>query len=216
MIRVMLADDHAVVRNGIRAMVEKKTEDISIDGEAADGKEVLRLSRAHPADVYILDIAMPGLNGLETAERLLRKNRNSRIILLSMYDTHAFVEKALNTGVMGYLLKESAADDILFAIREVHAGRYFLSPKIAKYVVRGFIGGKRVKSDKIPGVRLTPCEREVLQLAAEGNSNKEIAAKLDRAVNTVHVHRNNLMHKLDIHSQTQLVRYAIKEGLSHL
>jgi len=216
MIRIILADDHAVVRDGIRAIVEKRAQDISVIGEAADGREVLRLAKETPADIYILDVAMPELNGLETAERLLRMNRKNRIILLSMYDNRAFVEQAINTGVKSYILKESAADDILHAIREVHEGRHYLSPKVSKYADIGVHGRKKPGIAKFDGRRLTSREREVLQLISEGCCNKEIAVKLNRSVNTIHVHRNNLMQKLDLHSQAELVRYALKEGLSQL
>jgi DNA-binding NarL/FixJ family response regulator len=215
-INVILADDHAVVRQGIRSIVENMADDIHVSGEAENGRQVLELARKAPADVYILDIAMPDLNGLETAERLLKADRRRKIILLSMHDNRAFLERALQTGVKGYVLKESAIEEILAAIREVKKGGYFISPKISKYVVRGFLEGG--PPDRRGGAvsGLTIKEREILQLIAEGFSNKEIAGKLGRSVHTIHVHRNNIMRKLDIHSQAALVRYALKEGISHL
>jgi DNA-binding NarL/FixJ family response regulator len=215
-IKVILADDHMVVREGIKAIVEGMAKDIAVIGEASNGNEVLKLAKQCPADIYVLDIAMPILNGMETAERLLRMDKKSRIILLSMYDNKTFVEQALKIGVKSYILKESATDEIIQAIREVYSGRYYLSPKISKYVVHGFLG-KRHKREKEKGlVDLTHREKEVLQLISEGFSNKEIASRLKRSLNTIHVHRNRIMQKLDIHNQAELVRYALKEGISHL
>lgn len=213
-IRVILADDHAVVRDGIKAVVEKKAPDIAVVGEAGTGQEVLTLARQHPADVYVLDISMPVLNGLETSERLLKKDKKCRIILLSMHDNQAFVEQALRLGVKSYLLKESASEEIVAAIRETHAGNCFLSPKISKYMVQGFL--YKTSASGAGLVSLTPREREILQLISEGHTNKEIASVLGRSVNTVHVHRNSIMQKLDLHNQAELVRYALREGISQL
>jgi DNA-binding NarL/FixJ family response regulator len=215
-ITVFLADDHAVVREGIRAVLEKKANDITVVGEASNGNQALEFAKHNHADVYILDIAMPVLNGMETARRLLKKARKRRVILLSMHDNRTFVEQALETGVSGYVLKESASDEVINAIREVNEGRYYLTPKISKYLVQGFLG-KSYKAKTIKkAMKLTPREREVLQLISEGFTNKDIARKLNRSVNTIHIHRNNVMQKLDIHNQADLVRYALKEGISSL
>ncbi|MFH0919670.1 MAG: response regulator transcription factor [Fibrobacterota bacterium] len=212
-IKVILADDHAVVRHGIRAIVEKTARDIVIAGEAANGKEVLRLARRICADVFVLDISMPVLNGLETAERLLKIDKRARIIFLSMYDNRTFIEQALHLGVKSYLLKESATEEIVAAIRSVFSGTRYFSPKILKHVV---VAPGRVPEKQLRLVRLTPREREVLQLISEGHSTKEIAARLNRSANTVHVHRNSIMQKLDIHNQAELVRYSLKSGISQL
>jgi DNA-binding NarL/FixJ family response regulator len=214
-IEVILADDHDVVRDGIKAIVDRKGDDIKIIGGASNGREVLEMARNNPADVYVLDIAMPILNGIETAERLREMDRKCKIIILSMYDDRTFVEKALRYGIKGYLLKETASEEIIHAIHEVYMDRYYLSPKISNFVVQGFLG-KKYSYKQYESVNLTKREREILQLIAEGFTNKEIAIQLNLALNTVHVHRNNIMQKLDIHKQADLIRYALKEGISHL
>ena len=215
-IEVILADDHAIVRDGIKALVARKGEDIKIIGEASNGKEVLELAMSNPADVYVIDAAMPILNGIETIERLRKIDKNCKIIILSMHDDRSFVEKALKYGANGYILKESATDEIIHAIREVYTDKFFLSPKISRFIVDGFLGKRYTKEQGRDVVDLTKREKEILQLIAEGFTNKEIAIQLKLSLNTVHVHRNNIMKKLDIHRQADLVRYALKEGLSHL
>jgi DNA-binding NarL/FixJ family response regulator len=215
-IEVILADDHAIVRDGIKALVARKGEDITVIGEASNGKEVLELAKSNPADVYVIDAAMPILNGIETIERLKKIDKNCKIIILSMHDDRNFVEKALKYGANGYILKESATDEIIHAIREVYADKFFLSPKISRFIVDGFLGKRYTNEHDKEVVDLTKREKEILQLIAEGFTNKEIAVQLKLSLNTVHVHRNNIMKKLDIHRQADLVRYALKEGLSHL
>jgi len=190
--------------------------DIEVTGEAANGNEVLKMAKKTPADVYILDISMPVLNGIETANRLIRMDPKSKIIMLSIHDSRIFVEKALKSGARGYLSKESATEDVIQAIREVYLGRYFLSPAISKFVVNGFLDKIHHYKKYKKVVHLTAREKEILQLIAEGFANKEISVKLNLSLNTVHVHRKNIMQKLDIHKQANLVRYAIKEGLSNL
>lgn len=214
-IHVVIADDHPIVRDGLRLTIERNAPDFHIAGEAANGREVLKLAQRHAVDVFVLDITMPGLNGIETARRLRRKDRDCKIILLSLHSTRAFVKEALACGARGYIVKESATHDIIQGVREVHRGKFFLSPSISSYLVEGFVLGTDMKK-KSPLAQLTSREREVLQLVAEGLSSKEIAEKLGIALNTVHVHRNNVMHKLKIHKETDLVRYAIREGVAKL
>ena len=215
-IEVIIADDHAVVRDGIRAVVERKGDDIKIIGEASNGREVLQMAENNPADVYVLDIAMPLLNGIEAAARLIKMNKTCKIIILTMYDDKNLVDKALTCGVHGYLTKETATEEIIKAIREVYVGRFFLSPTISKFVVRGFLGKINDLDQNHPVIKLTKREREILQLIAEGFTTKEISTKLHLSTDTIHTHRNNIMQKLDIHKQAGLIRYALKEGISHL
>ena len=216
-IRVILADDHAVVRDGIKAVVDSRGDEIEIVGEAANGKEVLALADNDPADVYVVDISMPILNGIETTERLWKKDPKCKIIILSMHNERSFLEKAMKLGAKGYILKESAIEEILEAIRQVHMDRFFLSPEISKHIVQGFLGNEKPKKKSNNKIgELTGREREILQLISEGFTTKDIARQLDLSVNTVHVHRNNIMRKLDIHKQAELIRYALKEGISHL
>lgn len=212
--KIIIADDHALVREGLTALIERKAPDIEIIAEAADGRVFLQTARETPADVYILDVAMPGMNGLETAERLLKRQKKARIILLSMHDHQGFVERAVAMGVRGYVLKEQAVDQIIQAIRDVAAGTCFFSPKIAKYA-SNCLPGKSLLAP-LANVRLTLREREVLQLIAEGHNNNDIANRLGRSANTIHVHRTRIMQKLEIHNQVDLVRYALKEGFTQL
>jgi len=215
-IRVVLADAHPIVRAGLRAVIEKSKEDIAIVGEAVNDFEILKIAGKKDVDVYFLSVEMPHLNSIETAKRLLKKDPKAKIILLSLNDSRIFVYQALRCGVKGYILMESAFEEATRAIQEVFKGRFFLSPAISKYIVDGFlgkIGDVKVKSDPNG---LTKREREVLQLIGEGSTNKEIAQRLNLFLNTVQVHRRNLMHKLNIHKQADLIRYTIKEGISKL
>jgi DNA-binding NarL/FixJ family response regulator len=215
-IRVLIADDHPIVRDGLRLSLERGGRDVVVVGEAADGVEVLELAKTCRVDVFILDITMPRLNGLDTARELLKRRRTARIIILSLHDSRALVEESMAIGARGYLTKETASRNVTDAVCEVYAGRFYLSPEIAQIMgerrARG--GGKGGVMEPVPA--LTVRERRVLQLIAEGRTAKEIAVDLDRAIDTVRTHRKNLMAKLGIHKQTDLVRYAVKEGISKL
>ncbi len=214
-ISVLIADDHPLVRDGLRFSVERSGKNIEISGEAADGLEVLQIAKKHPIDVFILDIIMPRLNGLDTARALIKMHPGSKIIILSIHDTRSLVEEAMELGVHGYLTKETASRNVVEAICEVHAGRYYLSPDIAHIMVEKALSGSR-KSPILKISTLTVQERKVLQLIAEGRTSKEIASELGCAANTIHAHRKNLMTKLGIHKGTDLVRFAIKEGIAKL
>ena len=215
-IEVILADDHTVVRDGIKAVVDKKGKGIKIIGEASNGKEVLKMARNKPADVYLLDIAMPILNGIETTERLRKMDKKCKIIILSMYDDGTLVEKALKYGANGYIVKETATDEIIHAIHEVYKDRFFLSPKVSKFVVKGFLGKRYHYGRRKNVVELSRREREILQLIAEGFTNKEISIQLHLSFGTVQIHRSNIMRKIGVHRQADLIRYALKEGIAHL
>ncbi|MGA3178789.1 MAG: response regulator transcription factor [Verrucomicrobiota bacterium] len=216
-IRLLIADDHPVVRDGLRLAIERNGKNIVIAGEASDGMEVLEIARTKPFDVCILDITMPKMNGIETARELLPSRPGAKIIMLSLHDSRAMVEESLSAGALGFLTKETATRNVVDAVTEVHAGRYYLCPAIAHFVVEAGLMGKKAsgKRGAIP-VALPGQERKVLQLIAEGQSNKEIAALLQVSVNTVHAHRNQAMAKLNIHKQADLVRYAIKAGIAKL
>ena len=212
-IKVFLADDHAIVRDGLKSVIEKKGDGIVVVGEASNGIDVLKLSATGSADVYLLDISMPVLNGIETTHRLIKKNPKTKVIMLSMHDDRTFVVKALQSGARGYILKESATEEIVFGINEVYLGRYYLTPKISSYLVEDFL--ERKPADRHLA-ELSSREKGVLQLLAEGLNNKEIAEKLSLSLNTIHVHRNNIMKKLNIHRHADLIKYAFKEGLVQL
>ncbi len=216
-IRVVIADDHPVVRDGLRMTIERSKKDIVVVGEASDGMEVLTIARTRPADVFILDITMPNMNGIETARELLKRSPAAKVIILSLHDTKGMVEEALAAGARGYLTKEMATQNVVEAVIEVHAGHYYLCPQIAHFVVEAGLLGKRASRKRgASPVALTGQERKVLQLIAEGHSNKEVAARLDVSVNTIHAHRNSVMAKLNIHKQADLVHYAIKAGIAKL
>jgi DNA-binding NarL/FixJ family response regulator len=204
MIRIALADDHNVVRQGLRALLEG-VKDFRVVGEARDGKEVVELVTREKPDVAVVDLAMPSLNGVEATRRIVRDLPQVKVLVLSMYTGEEYVREALAAGASGYLVKDSAADDLVEAIRAVAKGGEFLSPAIA-HLAQGRGAGT-------PLDRLTSREREVLQLIAEGNSNKEIAARLTLSVKTIEAHRTNLMSKLDIHDTASLTRFAIARGL---
>jgi len=216
-IRVLIADDHPIVREGLRAAIHNdQASDIEIVAEASNGREVLEIADKKQIDVYILDIMMPLLNGIETASRLSRMNPDSRIIILSVHDSRMFVEKAIKAGAKAYILKESSIEEIVHAIREVYRGKSFLSPAVTQYIIDGFIKKAQQSGKAASIVALTTREKEILQLLAEGFTSKEIATRLSLSLNTVHVHKKNIMQKLDLHKQADLVRFAIKEGISKL
>lgn len=206
MIRVVLADDHALVRDGLRAVLAREA-DIAVVGEAADGREAVAVTAAARPDVVVLDLSMPLLNGLDAARQVARF-RGPRTILITMHTEDRYVLEALRAGVRGYVLKKQAAADLVRAIREVAAGRVYLSPGVGAAVAEAIRTGR-----SLPEERLTPREREVLQLIAEGKTTKEIAAILNVSVKTADAHRTRLMQRLDIHDVAGLTRYAIRRGL---
>ena len=208
-IRILLADDHVMVRQGLRVLLEQAG--MRVIGEASDGQEALRLAHEHAPDVAVLDLAMPSLNGLETARRLRETLPQTKIVLLTMYTEEPYVLEALEAGAVGYVVKTQAAGDIVQAIRDVLQGAIYLSSRVAQTVVQAYL----TRSSHSPDP-LTSREREIVQRIAEGQTTKEIAAALGLSVKTVETHRNSLMRKLDIHETATLVRYALRRGLTTL
>jgi DNA-binding NarL/FixJ family response regulator len=204
--RILLADDHLVVREGLRSLLEAAG--FKIVGEARDGREALKLARVLEPEVTVMDIGMPGLNGVDACRELLREVPEMRIILLTEHGEDAYVIEALRAGARGYVLKTQAGSDLVRAIGEVTQGRIYLSPSVSSAVVQAFLAGSTSPADP-----LTPREREVLQLVAEGRSTKEVAGILGVSVKTAETHRTRLMTKLDIHHTAGLVHYAIRRGL---
>ncbi|HBA60661.1 MAG TPA: DNA-binding response regulator [Elusimicrobia bacterium] len=213
-IRVILADDHSIVIEGLKAVLKKTAPDILVAGEARDGRRALALARQSPADVYVFDISMPVLNGLETMERLLRADSGAKVIMLSMHDDRPTVEKALRAGAKGYLVKESAAGEIARALRIVHGGERYLSPSVSALLDAAAPCSRDGGAINHEWSLLTAKETAIVRLIGEGLANKQIAVRLSIRSGTVQVHRRNIARKLDIHKQTDLVRYAIREGLS--
>jgi two-component system, NarL family, response regulator NreC len=207
--RVLLADDHQIVREGLRGLLEKAGHEVV--AEAADGREVLRLARTLSPDIAVLDMSMPLLNGLDAAYEIQRIAPNVKTILLTMYNDKTYVLRALREGVRGYVLKSQASVDLIHAIQEIMRGDVYISPGVAATVVDAYLGKIDVEADP-----LTPRERQILQLVAEGKTTKEIAALLSVSFKTAESHRNRIMKKLNIHNVTGLVHYAIRSGLMRL
>ena len=208
-IRVLLADDHALVRAGLRKLLESLS-GVAVVGEAGDGREALALVASKNPDLVLLDITMPGLNGLEAAERIGREHPGTRVILLSMHASEEHVLRALRAGAAGYLPKDAALGELELAINAVRKGETYLSPAVSRHV-SDYV--RRTGAETEPRESLTPRQREILQLIAEGQSTKRIAGTLGVSVKTVETHRSQLMEKLDIHDVAGLVRYAIRIGL---
>ncbi len=208
--RVLLADDHHLVRSGIRALLES-IEGVVVVAETGEGREALQLIERHRPDVALLDITMPGLSGLEVASRAREASPHTRVVILSMHAGENYVAQALRSGVAGYLLKDSAASDLAAALKTVASGGTFLSPKISQQVVAAFLRGEPPPLHPLEA--LSPRQREVLQLLAEGRSTKEIAADLGLSIKTVEAHRAQIMERLNIRDLPGLVRFAIRAGL---
>ncbi|MBL9039127.1 MAG: response regulator transcription factor [Archangium sp.] len=210
--RIVLADDHTLVRAGVRALLERLG-GVEIVGEASDGREALELVRAHKPDLALLDIAMPNLNGLDAAERLSRESPRTKVVILSTHANEAYVVHALKSGVAGYMLKDACVEELPLMLRAVAKGQVYLSAGISTQVVEAM----RQRADgEAPGSAvdpLTPRQREILQLVAEGKTTKDIAALLGLSVKTVDVHRGQIMERLDLHDVAALVRYAVRIGL---
>jgi DNA-binding NarL/FixJ family response regulator len=215
MIRTVIADDHHLVRQGLRALLEKAG-DIEVVGEAADGQEALELVRRLLPEVLVIDIAMPHLNGVEAVGRLRGLGVKTRALILSMYSDDTLVRQALRNGAKGYLLKRAVSEELLLAVRAVSRGDTFLSPEVAGPVLTPLVANQTSGEASGPLDHLTSREREVLQLIAEGHTNREIATHLSISEKTVEKHREHLMSKLNAHETAGLVRLAIKHGLVSL
>lgn len=212
-IKVFIADDHAMVREGLRLILEAER-DISVIGEAADGRQAVRLIQRLAPDVAIMDISMPKLNGIEATYQILNSKTFTRIIILSMHSSKEHIFRALEAGALGYLLKESAGKEMVKAIRAVNAGNRFLSDRISQTVIEDYIHQRIADSEESPIKRLSPREREVLQLVVEGKSSAEIASNLFLSPKTVETYRSRLMHKLGIKDLPGLVKFAIQHGMT--
>ncbi|MCV2368916.1 response regulator [Roseateles oligotrophus] len=208
--RVLLADDHTLVRAGLRKLLDSLP-DVEVVGEAADGLAVLSLAEQLRPDLIVMDVAMPGLNGLEATARLKQAWPEVQVLILSMHQNEDYVRQALRQGAAAYLLKDAAPTELEAGVRAVLRGETYLSSAVSKGVMSDYV--KRLRGDQPSGSQLTPRQREVLQLIAEGNSSKEIARRLDLSIKTVDTHRSQLMRQLDIHEVTGLVRYALRCGL---
>lgn len=210
--RVLLADDHAILRSGLRLLLEREP-DFTVAGEAADGRAALEFLSRETADVAVMDVGMPGLNGIEATAQIVRLYPRIGVIMLSMHGDETYVLRCLRAGARGYILKESAEHELIAAIRSVTAGRSYFSPKVARLLQQDHVARLRRSGAEDRFELLTGREREILQLIAEGNSNKEIAARLFLSVYTVETHRKNILEKLKLHGPADLILYAVRKGM---
>ena len=212
MIRIVLADDHVVMRNGLRLLLERQP-NFEVVGESADGRQTVEICDKLKPDVLVLDIAMPNLNGIEAARQISAKWPQTAIVILSMHSDESYVLRALKSGARAYLLKDSAEADLLNAIRAVSEGKAFFSPAISKMLVEDYMRRLEQRGVEDSYELLTTREREVLQLLAEGKSNKEVASMLNLSLYTIETHRGNILQKLNLHSVPELILYAVRKGV---
>jgi len=212
--KIIIADDHKIMREGLKALIEKQP-DMEVAAEARDGLEVTKLARKLAPQVIIMDIGMPEMNGIDATRQVLSENKDIKIIALSMHSDRRFVLEMLKAGASGYLLKDSAFEELVNAVHTVMTGQSYLSPRITDIVVKEYLYNLP-KNESTVFTVLTVREREVLQLLAEGKSTKQIASTLNLSVKTVETHRQQIMDKLEIRTVAELTKYAIREGLTSL
>ena len=210
-IRLIIADDHAVVREGLVALLEDET-DLDIVGQAGTGTEAVVLVRQHRPDIALLDITMPDLDGLEATRQIVSESPEVKVLILTMHEEEAFFFEALRAGAAGYVLKGVHSEELLHAIRAVYEGGVYLPPKLAGSLVQDYL---EYHPQPLPSELLTPREREILSLIAQGLTNREIAERLFLSVNTVKTHRLHIYQKLDLHNRAGLIDYALRRGLLH-
>ena len=215
MIRVLLADDHTIVREGVRLCLETMG-DVEVVAEAADGQEAVALTEQLRPEVVVMDLTMPGLSGIEAIRQIRAAQPDVEVVVLSVHESEPYVEQALRAGAAGYVLKRNAATELVAAVRSAHAGQAYLHPSVARRVIDSYRSrtGEPAEASEAPAhERLTPREREVLQLVVEGHTTRAIARQLSLSAKTVEHHRASLMGKLGLRGPTELVRYAIRTGL---
>jgi DNA-binding NarL/FixJ family response regulator len=212
-IRILLADDHQMIREGLRALLEKEM-GIEVVGEAPDGEAAIEQVARTAPHIVVMDVGLPQLNGIEAARRIIDARHNVKVIALSAHPDHHFVREMLQAGASGYVLKQTASEELVRAIREVMDGRTYLSPEVTLGVVNGFVRAPAAKAEDSAFATLSEREREVLQRITEGLTTKETAATLGVSIKTIETHRRNIMEKLGLHSIAELTKYAIREGLT--
>jgi DNA-binding NarL/FixJ family response regulator len=211
-IRIILADDHTIIRSGLRLLLEQQP-DFKVVAEANDGREAVQLVSKHHPDVAILDIGMPQLNGIEATRQIIAENPEAQVLILSMHSDEGYVLRALKAGARAYILKNSAEADLIRAVRSVAEGKSFFSPVISKMLLEDYVRQVREKQVEDSYDLLTPREREILQLLAEGKTNKEVATMLGLSPHTIETHRGNILEKLNLHGVPELIMYAVRKGI---
>jgi two-component system response regulator NreC len=211
-IRIALADDHTVMRSGLRVLLQREAW-FEVVGEASDGRQAVELVEREKPAVIVMDVAMPNLNGIEAARQITAKFPATAVIVLSMHSDESYVLRALKAGARGYLLKDSAEADLIQAIRTVHDGKSFFSPAISHMLVEDYVRQMERRGVEDTYELLTTREREILQLLAEGKSNKDVANLLNLSLYTVETHRGNILQKLNLHSVPELILYAVRKGV---
>ena len=211
-IRILLADDHVVMRSGLRLLLERQP-NLQVVAEAADGQEAVRLAAAEKPEVVIMDIAMPHLNGVEATRQIVMRNPETAVVILSMHSDESYVLRSLKAGARAYLLKDSAEADLIAAIHAIGEGKSFFSPGVRRILKEDFMHQLAKLGVEDTYELLTPREREVLQLVAEGKSNKEVANLLNLSLYTVETHRTHILQKLNLHSVPELILYAVRKGI---
>ena len=214
-IRVLIADDHKIMLAGLRSLLEKQT-DFEVVGEADNGRKAVQMAQEKTPDVVVMDVSMPDLNGIEATKQIIESLPDTRVIALSMHSDKRFVMGMLRAGASGYLLKDCASQELANAILQVAGGKKYLSPEITGVVIDDFLQGASSKEVASATSKLSPREREVLQLIAEGWSTKQIASHLYVSIKTIETHRRQIMKKLDLHNIADLTKYAIREGLTSI
>jgi DNA-binding NarL/FixJ family response regulator len=212
-LKVLIADDHEIVRQGLRSMLEAQRE-CQVVGEAGDGRQAVTLTKELNPDVVILDIGMPTLNGLEATRQILKMRPQTKVLILTMHESDSVIREVLDAGARGYILKTDAGRDLVTAVDSLRRNKTFFTSRVSQMILDGFLkGDPRPQHNESGAVRLTPRQREIVQLLAEGKSSKEVAVALDLSVKTAETHRANIMRKLDCHSVSEVVRYAIRNKI---
>ena len=211
-IRILLADDHTVVRDGLRALLERQP-DMAVVAEAGDGRECLQMAELHLPDVVLMDVAMPEMNGIEAARRIIADNPKTGVVMLSMHQDESYVLRSLRAGAKGYLLKDSPREDVLSAVRAAAEGRSFLSRKISRMLQEDYVRQLESRGLEDSYELLTDREREILQLLAEGKANKDVANLLNISLTTVETHRGHILQKLSLHITADLILYAVRKRI---
>jgi DNA-binding NarL/FixJ family response regulator len=212
-LRLPLADDHEIVRQGLRSMLQGQR-DCEVVGEAVDGRQAVAMTKELNPDVVILDIGMPTLNGLEATRHILKMRPQTKVLILTMHESDSMIREVLDAGARGYILKTDAGRDLVTAVDSLRRNKTFFTSRVSQMILDGYLkGDTRAQNSAAGGIRLTPRQREIVQLLAEGKSSKEVAVALSMSVKTAETHRANIMRKLDCHSVSEVVRYAIRNNI---